>query len=350
MDVIVVDARIPGSGSTAASSALLMFDLDLSLTDLADAIGLPNAELAYRLSLDALHLTEELCRRVADCGFARRQSLNLASRRRAVRGLRAEAELRAGAGFSTELWTEEEVRERAGIVAEAAMLSPEGAVVDALRFTRGLLHQADAAGARIYGRTMVTELECGTRVRAGTNSEGSIDAGIVVLATGYELPAGVEAPTVRVHSTYMVITEPTIRSAGLDGFLCWDTNRPYFYLRTTDDRRIMIGGADLRFRDPATRDSLLPTRAKRLTGRLRQLLGESPPPIAFSWTGTFADTTDGLPLIGAHPTMPNVLLALGYGGNGITFSALAAEMLDHRIRGLAHRGDRLFAPDRPSHG
>jgi glycine/D-amino acid oxidase-like deaminating enzyme len=327
-----------------------MQDLDLPLSELADTIGMPNAELAYRLSLHALQLTEELARTVADCGFARRTALNLSSRRRATRDLRVEAALRAARGLPADVWSAEEVRERAGIVADAALVSPQAAAIDALRFTRGLLRQAAAAGARIHGRTSVTELLCGHRVMATTN-EASIDAGVVVLATGYELPERVEAPTVRVHSTYALITEPTARSESLDPFLGWDTHRPYHYLRTTDDQRIMIGGADLPFSNPAARDSLLPSRSRRLVRRLQQLLGDPPPPVAFTWAGTFADTTDGLPLIGSHPSLPNVLLALGYAGNGITFSALAAEMVDHRIRGLAHRGDRLFAPDRPArHG
>jgi glycine/D-amino acid oxidase-like deaminating enzyme len=45
------------------------------------------------------------------------------------------------------------------------------------------------------------------------------------------------------------------------------------------------------------------------------------------WSGAFDTTPDGLPLIGRVPGCNNIFAAFGYGGNGITFSFLAAELL-----------------------
>jgi FAD dependent oxidoreductase len=53
---------------------------------------------------------------------------------------------------------------------------------------------------------------------------------------------------------------------------------------------------------------------------------DAPFEVAFTWAGTFAESRDGLPYIGPTAS-PNVLVALGYGGNGITFSVMAAEIL-----------------------
>ena len=47
--------------------------------------------------------------------------------------------------------------------------------------------------------------------------------------------------------------------------------------------------------------------------------------VAFSWCGTFAETPDGLAYIGGHPDAPRCRFALGFGGNGITYSAIAAQ-------------------------
>ncbi len=55
-----------------------------------------------------------------------------------------------------------------------------------------------------------------------------------------------------------------------------------------------------------------------------------------------------MPLIGAVPGAKNLFAAYGYGGNGITFSYLAAELISALIAG--HRSPLLddFAIDPPA--
>jgi len=48
--------------------------------------------------------------------------------------------------------------------------------------------------------------------------------------------------------------------------------------------------------------------------------------LEFSWAGIFGSTKNGLPFIGTFKNYRIVYL-LGFGGNGITFSAVAAEIL-----------------------
>ena len=68
--------------------------------------------------------------------------------------------------------------------------------------------------------------------------------------------------------------------------------------------------------------------------------------VDFAWAGTFGETVDGLPYIGAHPEWPCCQFALGYGGNGITFSALAAGIVRDAILGRANPHADLFRFDR----
>lgn len=42
---------------------------------------------------------------------------------------------------------------------------------------------------------------------------------------------------------------------------------------------------------------------------------------------TFGEMPDSLPCIGAQADAPGALFALGYGGNGIVFSMIAADIL-----------------------
>lgn len=66
------------------------------------------------------------------------------------------------------------------------------------------------------------------------------------------------------------------------------------------------------------------------------------PRVARAWCGTFLNTKDSLPYIGAHPDAPRVHLALCYGGNGTTFSLVAAELLRDVLLGRPRPDARLL--------
>ena len=58
--------------------------------------------------------------------------------------------------------------------------------------------------------------------------------------------------------------------------------------------------------------------------------------------GTFAETKDGLAYIGSVPDFPRYLFALGFGGNGITFGAIAAEIIRDQLLQRPNAAGRLF--------
>src|ERR1700739_2809036 len=62
----------------------------------------------------------------------------------------------------------------------------------------------------------------------------------------------------------------------------------------------------------------------------------------YCWAGAFAVTKDGLFYIGTIAERPNTYFALGFGGNGITFSVIAAEILRDLIRGKKNENTLLF--------
>jgi len=66
----------------------------------------------------------------------------------------------------------------------------------------------------------------------------------------------------------------------------------------------------------------------------------------FSWAGTFGVTKDGLPYIGHYEPKPNGLFSLGFGGNGITFSVIAAEIIRDILLEKANPNEAIFALDR----
>ena len=66
----------------------------------------------------------------------------------------------------------------------------------------------------------------------------------------------------------------------------------------------------------------------------------------FSWAGTFGSTKDALPYIGTYKKTPHTYYALGFGGNGITFSVIAAEIIRDMITGKKNKDALLYAFER----
>jgi glycine/D-amino acid oxidase-like deaminating enzyme len=107
----------------------------------------------------------------------------------------------------------------------------------------------------------------------------------------------------------------------------------------------MVGGFDEPFQDPKRRDKLMEKKNEAIIKRFKKLFPDSKIEIDFYWCGTFGETKDGLPFIGEHKDHPDMYFALGYGGNGITFSVIAAEMIKDLYLGNPTDSD-LFAFDR----
>lgn len=128
--------------------------------------------------------------------------------------------------------------------------------------------------------------------------------------------------------------------------LLWNTADPYLYMRTTADNRVMIGGRDEDFYSPARRDKLIGLKTKQLTRDCRKLFPDMDFIPEFSWAGVFGSTEDGLPYIGPYKNLSNSYFALGFGGNGITFSLIAAEMIADLVEGKRNNDFSIVAFDR----
>lgn len=134
-------------------------------------------------------------------------------------------------------------------------------------------------------------------------------------------------------STWVIAAAPQPRNLWPRQALIWEAATPYMYVRATDDDRVKCGGEDEPDGDAGRRDAKIDTKARILERRLRQLLPQLDTRAEFAWTGSFGQSKHGMPTIGAIPGLPNCYAVLGFGGNGITFSMLAAQLLCTDIRG-----------------
>jgi len=174
-----------------------------------------------------------------------------------------------------------------------------------------------------------------------------IEARSVVLATGYVMPAIVQSTIHTVSSSWATATAPQPQNIWKGGTLIWEDSQNYLYARTTSAGRIIIGGEDSdEIIEPEARDGLIPEKARVLARRLAALWPPANLDIEFRWSGTFDNTSDGLPLIGPVPGAKGIYAAYGYGSNGITFSFLAAQLIGDLIAGSTSELAADFALDR----
>jgi glycine/D-amino acid oxidase-like deaminating enzyme len=123
----------------------------------------------------------------------------------------------------------------------------------------------------------------------------------------------------------------------------WEAADPYLYIRTTQDARVICGGEDEDITREEERDALLGRKTATLRRKLHRLLPKLDTTVAYAWTGTFGETTNGLPIIGQVPGMPHCWIAMGYGGNGTTYAAIAADIIGGAITGRTDTDAALYA-------
>lgn len=343
--VAIVDRRGPVRGSTPASTALVEYEIDTPLTLLAAKIGRAKAERAWRRSYLALNA---LGARTRDLGIRadlrRADNLYLAGDVLDADGLAEEVDARRRAGLETLFLTRRTLKERFGIARSAALLAYDDLALDPRRLTAGYLNTAIGRGARLYARVDVTDVEtaAGT-VTAATAGGPTIRCNALVFATGYEMPHTVPQRRHQVYSTYAIATKPQPRNLWPEDCFIWEAADPYLYIRSTPDGRVICGGEDEEFSDEDARDALLPMKAAAIARKLKRLLPRLDTAPAFAWAGAFGSTATGLPSIGVVPRMANCYAVLGFGGNGITYSRIGADVISGALSGRPDPDADLYA-------
>jgi glycine/D-amino acid oxidase-like deaminating enzyme len=347
LDVVIMDRELPGRGSTAASTSMLLWEIDRSLTELTAAYGFERARRAYRASFEAVHGLKSLVQRLGlPCEMRNKDSLYLAAGD-SSKELMQEHALRRRAGLPgtfldhKRLLTEFEIARAGGIV------SPGSADADPVQLAHGLLQAAVARGARLVEAEALAFDSASGSVGVTLEHGAMVEARHVVLATGYAMPGIVRATIQKPSSSWAIATAPQPEKIWKDAALIWEDSKDYLYARTTASGRIIIGGEDSeKVIEPDARDALIPEKSRRLTERLTALWPRAARDIEFRWSGTFDTTSDGLPLIGPVPGAKGIYAAYGYGGNGITFSYLAAQLIGALISGSPSPLLEDFALDR----
>lgn len=344
--ILVVDRRRPLQGSSLASTAMIQHEIDVPLHRLAVALGAEDARRVWQRSARAVETLTTLVDLLGiDCHLERKRALYLAGDAYGARALKAEAEARRAAGISADFLSATELRNRFALERTGAIESVISASANPAQLTAGLWRKAQADGVSIVENLEITDIRgVGEWNVVATNKGQILQARNVVFCTGYEFLDAVANQGHRIVSTWALATRPHHpRPRWLKDYILWEASDPYLYFRSTPDGRIIVGGEDeespVAFQDPVK----LASKTRVLREKLGDLLKIPIEDPDYQWAAAFGVTADGLPMIGAVPGLQNVYAAMGYGGNGITFSQIAAEIVSAAILGHDDPDSQLFA-------
>lgn len=341
-DVVVIDKRDVANGSSAATTSMLQYEIDVPMIDLADMIGIPGAVECYRAGIESIDTLHEIVKKEKiDCGFDMKESLQVAHSKKAVKALRKEFEMREQYGFDVKWLSKDEIEERYKMKSHPGILSTKGASIDAFKFAHGLFHNNHKRGMRIFDHTTVDDIkyeEGGVQLK--TDDGYTVDAKKIVFCTGFETMQMFKKKYADIVTTFACVSEQNLNLFDtLDNTLIWDTANPYIYMRTTDDKRLLVGGEDINYKYGPISEKVKNRKSAKLIKKLNKLFPEINFIEDYVWAGAFGVTKDGLPFIGTHPDFKNAIFVLGLGGNGITFSVQGMDLV---LKILAGYTDNLL--------
>ncbi len=327
---ILVDKRDIAMGSTSATTSMLQYEIDTPLYKLAEMIGEEEAAQCYKSGIEAIDKLDTLIDHFKiDCGFKKQDSLYIAHNKKAATNLEKEFAIRDKHQLGVEWLTAKNILDQYGIKSYGGILSSKAGSVDAYKLAHELIAMNVKKGLKVYDQTIIKDYNFKKEGVLLTTSEGHLIKGQkVIFCTGFETTGMLKEKVAKLIYTWATISEDGIvLPDNLQNTLVWDTNDPYLYMRTTDDGRLLVGGEDSNYKASLLNSKTKELKSKKLVANLEKILGDVDFIQDHSWGGVFGKTKDGLPYIGKSPEYENALFVLGFGGNGITFSIQAVEII-----------------------
>lgn len=344
---VLIDKREICNGSTSATTSMLQYEIDVPLYKLIEKIGKKGAVESYKACSQSIDDIEKITKEIKSrAGFKRKQSLYFTTKKKDLAWLEKEYDLRKKYGFDVKWLGEKEMEEQFEFEnTYGGILSKQGANIDAFRFAHELLKFNVKKGLKVFDKTEMRSVKYLKGYNLALTTDGlNIKAKKIIYCIGYESKSLIKENFVDLKSTYAMVSEVDKDNfKNIEHTLFWNTDDPYIYLRSTDDKRLLLGGGDEDFTDPEKRDSLLGKKEKEVLKILKRIKPDFHFYTDFVWAGTFGETKDGLPYIGEHEKFKNSYFVLGFGGNGITFSVIGMEMASAFMKNKKHPLSEYFS-------
>lgn len=335
---IVFESRNLCFGTTGGTTAHLNTFLDTPYPKLIKNFGKDAARTVARATREAIILVTELTSTLnIDCGFRETNGYIIAQTEEEVEELQsihdACLDLGVDVAFISSLPTQ--------IPARRILMLRNQAAINPIEYVHGLAQAFERAGGVVMQNCHVEDVDLGDKVRIET-SQGTFYARSLVYAT--HIPPGINLLHLRCVPYRSYALAIRLKSNDYPEGLLYDMKDPYHYYRTQEIDGInylIVGGEDHKTGSKSETDSSF----RSLEDHVREHFDVKE--ITHYWSSQFFESVDGLPYIGTLPGhTDNILVATGYGGNGITHSQIAALTLRARLMTGEERYEGIFKPGR----
>ncbi|PMR72456.1 NAD(P)/FAD-dependent oxidoreductase [Billgrantia endophytica] len=228
--------------------------------------------------------------------------------------------------------------------AAGAMHEPEGIGIHAGKLAFGYLEKARALGARVHPSSPVQGWETRNGAHYLQTPGGVVKARAVGIATGgytsQSLHRQVKNRLLPILSNSVVtrpLTMDEIDACSLRTHqVITDTRVLRHYYRLLPDNRLQIGSRSAITGRDAPRQKYENVLVGNMVRKFPALAGI---PLDYSWWGWVDVSHDMMPRIHQPDPRESIFYALGYGGNGVMYSAQAGRRLAQWIAGDGHQLD-----------
>jgi len=210
-----------------------------------------------------------------------------------------------------------------------------------VKYVYALARAFEKAGGVILQHTRLNRVEDTEGITLQTDN-GNFRATNLVYAT--HIPTGINLVHLRCAPWRSYATAFTLKNGAYPQDLAYDMYDPYHYIRSqkvNGKEYVIAGGEDHRTGESENAEASF----LRLESYVRKHFDVKE--FLFRWSSQYFESADGLPYIGHLPGHPgNIFVATGYGGNGMTYSSVAAQLLKKMICEEESKYTNLFDPNR----
>ncbi|MGN6466969.1 MAG: NAD(P)/FAD-dependent oxidoreductase [Rhizobiaceae bacterium] len=320
--------------------------------------GLDVARRMHAEMLEGFDLFRGLVREI-DCEPQDGGHLYIAHKAKVLPRMEAESRLLNEAfGYGTRILSREDVHRDYVRDEEAAgaMLEPDGISIHAGKLAFGYLKMARSLGAKVHPGSPVVGWRTKDGVHYLATPGGTVRARAVALATAAYTPPGMHALTryrlMPILSNSIVTRKLTDAEREACNFRTriplTDTRTLRFYYRLMPDGRVQIGSRSAITGADAENPRHLKLLVDGLHRKFPALKGID---IDYSWWGWVDVSHDMMPRIFQPDPKQRIFYAMGYGGNGVMYSAQAGRRMAQLVAGKGGGLDLpIFASELPGHG
>jgi glycine/D-amino acid oxidase-like deaminating enzyme/nitrite reductase/ring-hydroxylating ferredoxin subunit len=212
------------------------------------------------------------------------------------------------------------------------------------KYLAGLADAIERRGGRICLQSPAEEITGGDAATVRTRA-GTVTAGAVVVATNTPVNDRVTMHTKQAAYRSYVIGISAPRGS-VTPALFWDTADPYHYarlVRGADTEDVLIVGGEDHKTAQADDGAERFARLESWSRQRFEHVGE----VRYAWSGQILEPIDALAFIGHNPgDAPNVFIATGHSGNGMTYGAIAGILIADLVIGRPNPWAALYDPSR----